>query len=104
MANKTKLTWINPTENTDGSAYNAATENAGYELSLDGNEAAIALPLSFGTEYDMKDLDAYKSLGRGNHTVALRVVNRQGVASDFTAPVPFLKELYPNPPTAFGVG
>lgn len=82
--NKTKLTWTNPTKNTDGSPYDQATMGAGYELSLNGEGATISLPFALGTEFDMKDLEAYIALPSGDHTVGLRVVSREGVPSDYS--------------------
>jgi hypothetical protein len=103
VANKNKLTWVNPTTYTDGTAYDPATENAGYELSINGAEASVALPFAFGTEFEMKDLEEYRQLPLGEHTVRLRVITKQGVASDYTGAVTFRKDGQPLAPANLAV-
>ncbi len=79
MANKTLLKWTNPTQNTDNTAYNHQTQGQGYELALNSTEPQVTLPFAFGTEFDMKDLQAYQSLTSGTHTARLRVVAKEGI-------------------------
>lgn len=100
---KTILSWANPTSRVDGSAYDHATQGAGYELSFNRQEAAVSLPFAFGTEFDMRDLAAYEELGYGNHIVGLRVVTREGEKSDY-AEVPFRKVAPPMAPSNLAVG
>lgn len=95
MAYQYIITWDNPTTNTDGSPYNAEQDNAGYELAFDNSPAAVALPFAFGTEFDLKTLEAFQSLTPGTHSVRLRVVNKGGIASDWTGGAPF--QIYGTP-------
>jgi hypothetical protein len=78
--------WTNPTQYTDGTAYDAASLNAGYELSFDASvEAQVVLPFAFGSQFDMADLEAYKALKAGSHKVNLRVISKQGAKSDWAS-------------------
>jgi hypothetical protein len=88
MANPKVLSWENPTKCVDGSAYDAANENAGYVIAIDG-QGAVAIPLAFGTSFDLSTLSAFQTLKRGNHQVALAVVSKAGEQSDFSSPVTF---------------
>lgn len=103
MHNKTKLSWANPTQRTDGSAYDHLADGAGYELSFNRQEAVVSLPFAYGTEFDMRDLEAYAELPSGEHIVGLRVVTREGEKSDY-AEVPFRKTAAPLPPSYLAVG
>lgn len=96
------ISWANPTTNTDGTPYNAATDNAGYELVLDG-APAVSIPVSYGTSFDLSTLAAFTALKSGSHTAALAVVNKQGVVSDFSAQATFLLAGTPSAPTAVAV-
>ncbi len=100
--NKTKLSWTNPTQNTDGSAYNHQTQGAGYELAFDRGEAVVTLPFAFGTSFDMADLDAYIALKSGDHIVGLRVVSREGARSAY-AEATFRKVAVPMAPASLAV-
>jgi hypothetical protein len=95
------LTWANPTTNTDGSPY-TQSDNAGYEITLDG-AGAVGIPLAYGTSFDLDALTAYTSLKSGAHTLALRVVSKQGVASDYSAAVTFQVAATPMAPTIVGL-
>lgn len=100
-ANVHQLTWVNPTQNTDGSAYDAATENAGYDLAIDGTVPSLSLPFAFGNEFQLDAAtQAYADLVSGTHNLRLRVVNREGLTSDWTPPASFRKVGIPNPPHA----
>jgi hypothetical protein len=87
MASPHTLTWTNPTTNTDGTPYGAA-DNAGYEIALD-SVGAVGIPLAYGTSFDLGSLAAFTSLKSGLHSLALRVVSKQGVTSEFSAAVTF---------------
>lgn len=103
MATKGIISWVNPTTNTDGTAYDGATLNAGYTLQLDG-VGAVSIPLAYGTSFDMNTLAAYKALKSDKtHTAALQVVTKAGVASDFSAPVTFSVPAIPMVPTSVAV-
>lgn len=93
------LTWTNPTTNTDGTAYDAATENAGYTIQIDGT-GAVSIPLAYGTTFDLSLLDAFTSLKSGAHSLALQVTNKQGVSSAFSASATFPVVGTPLAPTA----
>lgn len=99
----TLLTWTNPTTNTDGGAYDAATENAGYNLAFDNTSAAVSVPVAFATSFDFGSLDAYKALKSGNHTIRLSVVNKAGGESAYSAPLSFRKTGTPNVPVLVAV-
>ena len=96
MANKTRLTWTNPTQNEDNTPYDASTQNAGYDLALDGIVPTVTLPFALGTEFDMKNLAAYTAMPSGSHVARLRVVNKDGIYSDWSPPVTFLKVATPR--------
>lgn len=98
MASPHTLSWTNPTTNTDGTAYNASTDNAGYTLQLDG-VGTVSIPLVFGTTFDMYTLDAFQALKAGLHTASLQVVSKQGVASDFSSAATFSVAGKPSAPT-----
>lgn len=102
MSIKGQLTWVNPTTNTDLTAYDAATQNAGYTVKIDG-VGAVSIPLAFGTSFDLNLLDAYKRLASGPHTLAMQVVNKSGVASDFSAAATFSIDAVPMAPTSVAV-
>lgn len=77
------LTWVNPTANTDGTPYNAASENAGYELAFDSDVPAVTLPFALGTTFDMSTTTAFQDLTSGTHDVRLRVVTKGGTKSAY---------------------
>lgn len=74
------VTWENPTQNTDDTPFNPATEIAGYEIGFD-NKPAVAIPIGTATSYDVEQLDAYKALKSGAHTIQLAVVSKVGTKS-----------------------
>ncbi len=102
MALKGIISWVNPTTNTDGTAYDGATQNAGYTLQLDG-VGQVSIPLAYGTSFDMNTLAAFKALKSGYHTAALQVVTKQGVASDFSGAVTFSVAATPLAPSNLAV-
>jgi hypothetical protein len=80
MANKKILKWTNPTARKDGSAY-GLSENAGYQISIDGG-AAIPLPgIKAATTFDLSTLPEYKALAAGVHSVAISAVDVDGEVS-----------------------
>ncbi len=103
-ANNHKLTWVNPTKNTDGTNYDAAAQNDGYELAINGTVPTLVLPFKLGTEFTLNSqVAAYDALPSGTHQVRLRVVNKDGIYSDWTAPASFRKVGTPLAPSAFTV-
>lgn len=96
--NPKHVNWVNPTTYTDGSAYDQS-DNAGYTLQLDG-VGAVSIPLAWGTSFDLTSLGQYKDLKRGDHTVAVAVVSKAGVQSDFSVPATFSIEVPPMAPTS----
>ena len=102
MAIKGIISWVNPVTNTDGTAYDAANQNAGYTLQFDG-VGAVSIPLVYGTSFDMNVLLAYTSLKSGSHTVELQSVTKGGVASAFSTPATFSVAAIPLAPTAVAV-
>ena len=99
----TIVKWVNPTKNTDGGAYDAATENKGYDLAFDGEDASVTLPFAFGTEFDYGTTQAYADLKSGTHQVKLRVINKDNVTSAWSSPAPFRKAGTPEAPVMVGV-
>ena len=102
MANPHTLSWANPTARTDGSVYDFATENAGYEIAFDG-AAAAGIPLASGTTFDMASLVAYTALKHGPHNVTLAAVDKGGLVSAPSVAATFSVAFAPTAPTALGV-
>jgi hypothetical protein len=101
MANPKTLTWTNPTQYTDGSAY-PQSDNVGYTIKFDG-VGAVAIPLAYGTTFDLSSLAAYQALKRGSHTVALAAVSKAGIESAFSTPATFQIEVAPVAPSNLSV-
>lgn len=92
------LTWVNPTTREDGSAYDQS-QNAGYEIQFDG-QAAVSVPLAYGTSFDLELLDAYHALAAGTHQLGLAVVDTGGLVSSFsTVSFPVFSKSRPAAPT-----
>jgi hypothetical protein len=103
MANPHILTWANPTTRVDGTAFDPATEIAGYEISLD-NSAAIDIPFSPGvTSFDLSTLAAFEALKSGTHTLGMAVVDKGGLTSAFSTPATFSVIAQPSVPTSVAV-
>ena len=100
-AGLSNLNWTDPTQNTDDSAFDPTTL-AGIQISIDAS-AAVSVPLTSGTSYDMATLAAYQSLKPGAHAVALALVTKQGAVSDYSNTVSFSVGLVPKPPVAVDV-
>lgn len=105
MANQTQvhtLSWTNPTQNTDGTAFDPA-DFAGIEIELDG-APAVSVPESAAvTSFDLSTLAAWSGLKSGSHTVTLAITNKEGNTSDFASPVTFPVLAVPMAPTALSV-
>lgn len=95
--NPKNLNWTNPTTYTDGTPYGQA-DNAGYTLQLD-TTPAVSIPIGWGTGFDLTTLASYKALTSGPHTVAIAVVSKAGIASDFSTPATFQVSGKPSTPT-----
>ncbi len=101
MSNPHVITWVNPTTNTDGSPFSQA-ECAGYQVSFDG-EAAVSIPLAYGTSFDLSTLAAYQSLTTGSHKVTLSVVSTAGTVSAPSNAASFSIAATPSPATQLAI-
>jgi len=96
--NPTTISWTNPTANTDGTPYDATTQNGGYTLLIDGAQQ-VSIPTAFATSFDITTLAEYKALALGPHSFQLEAVNQSGVASAPSAAATFLLSSVPAAPT-----
>jgi len=102
--NPTTIFWANPTSRTDGTPYGQA-DNAGYELAITGAATPppatgqIAIPLAFGTSFDVSTLAAYQGLSTGDYDFYLRVVDKNGLVSGWSNAAPFSRAMAPMVPT-----
>jgi hypothetical protein len=94
----TTLTWVNPTTRLDGTPYNGASENAGYEISID-DQPAVSVPLQWGTSFELNSLALYSELKHGTHKVELIAVDKGGRRSPESAPTTFQTYSPPSAPT-----
>jgi hypothetical protein len=92
------LSWVNPTQYTDGVAYDGPNQNAGYQIDLD-SAPAVSIPLQYGTSFDLQTLASWSSMKTGSHTVALAAVTKGGVVGVFSNPATFPFEAPPMAPT-----
>jgi hypothetical protein len=97
--NPQKLTWTHNGKNTDGSAFDATMFN-GWEGELDG-VPALSIPIGWNTggtfEFPLGSL----ALANGNHTLRLRLLAKNGVASDYSNAATFTVDTRkPNPPAS----
>lgn len=100
MAAVHTINWVNPTTNTDGTAYDAANENAGYVIALDNDPSGVvAVPVAFASSFDLSTLSQFSDLKAGSHTARIAVVNKGGVQSEFSAAATFPVVGTPNAPT-----
>lgn len=102
MAQVHTLSWVNPTTNTDGSAFADTTDTAGYEIAIDG-AAAVSIPIGFATSFDMSTLAVWPTLKTGNHTATLAVATKEGVTGLPSNPVTFPVFGVPTAPTGLAV-
>lgn len=93
--------WENPTTRVDGSPY-AQADNAGYELKIN-DTPAVAIPVAWGTQFDIEQLEVYKNLKYGTHKLWLAVVDKGGLRSDYAGPATFQIVSPPLAPTALRV-
>ncbi len=96
------LSWTNPAQMTDGTAYDAAANQAGISIVLDG-APAISVPTGGASTADLTSIAAFQSLKAGNHTVAIDVVTKTGVHSALTAALTFLVDGVPDAPTGLTI-
>jgi len=102
--NPRTISWTNPTTRTDGTPYDVATQNAGYELAL-ANPAGsalvpfISIPLAFGTSFDLSSAAAYQALPSGSYEFALAVTSKEGLTSAYSERAPFQIAVAPVAPT-----
>jgi hypothetical protein len=103
MANPTKVVFVEPTQNTDGSPFDRSQLD-GYVISFDDGPYVEAdeIFLAGGT---VEVLLATFNLPFGQHTVRVRTRSKNGSVSAPTNPASFeLKdERVPNPPTSLRV-
>jgi hypothetical protein len=109
MANPRFLRWHHDGRNTDGSLF-TPEQFAGFELSISRNEVAgvVSVPTSFsldgGYELPLADLVAVDGIS-GEFTVRIRVVNRAGNPSEWSAPLTFSQDFrVPTAPFGLSVG
>lgn len=74
------LNWVQPTVNTDGTSYDAATEQAGIEIVIDGS-SSVAVPTAAANTFDLTGLAVWPTLKAGAHSVAIDVVTKGGTHS-----------------------
>lgn len=105
MSNPTKLSWLHDKRNVDGSAFDAA-QFQGWELSINGSPVA-SVPAGWEADgmYEVPLADFAPVQSTGRYTLALRVVNKNGRASEWSAPVTFDMDFrVPTAPTGLLVG
>lgn len=105
MANPTRLAWRHDGRNTDGSVFDAA-QFQGWELSINGSPVA-SVPAGWETDgqYEVPLADFAPVQETGRYTLAMRVVNRDGRASEWSAPVTFDMDFrVPTAPSGLSVG
>lgn len=96
------LSWVNPVKNTDDTAYDAASQQAGIDIVIDG-APAVSVPVGAATEFDLTSLAGFGALKSGAHTVAIDVVTKTGVHSDLSGAASFSLEGKPLAPTNLAV-
>ncbi len=104
MANPTRFRWRHDGRNTDGTPF-TADQFAGFELEVNG-QGAVSIPAGYDAdgEYEVPFTDLPAISQTGNYTLRLRVVNRAGSASAFSAPVTFAMDFrVPTAPSALAV-
>lgn len=98
-----KMNWVGPTLNTNGSVFDEP-QFCGYEVDLDGSgPQSIIVAWDGDNNYEFDLASAQLALDPGDHSVRLRVVNKQGERSDWTNPAAFTVVVRPNPPTLLSV-
>lgn len=102
MANPTRLLWTHDHRNDDDSLF-GPEQFAGFELEINGAPAvSVPVPYDLDGQYEML-LDHLAAVhATGSYVVRMRVVNRNGVASDFSAPFTFTMD-FRRPTAPFGL-
>jgi len=106
MINPREMSWADPTAREDGTAFGAPDFKA-YELgsaaaSTGPFTALLALPVQFGVGKSPIP-DAVREITGRTQWLALRVVDRNNLASDWSAPVEVRFVARPRAPAAFSV-
>lgn len=97
MANPQNLTWVGPTQYTDGLPY-GQVDHGGYEVEVNGS-GLFAVPVGWNVantyEFPVRDLPGLK---QGTNSVRMRTVAANGQVSDWTGVVTFPYVSVPLPP------
>ena len=103
---QSKLKWIAPTHNTDGTVFDESQYGGFtlYILNADGSVAnSIAIPAAWDVDGAYEYPLASLGLPRGSYRVAMTVTNKQGMESDRSAAVSFTLASTPLPPSGLAV-
>lgn len=103
MANPTKISFTEPTQNTDGSAF-SRVDLQGYVVSFD-NTPFVDVDEVFITGGKVEVLLGAFNLPYGTHSVRVATVAKNGQISAPTSPVTLtlVDSRVPNPPTSLQV-
>lgn len=95
------IRWNQANTYTNGAPFGVA-EFGGYELQING-QPAVSIPVGYDADGEYEFL--FDSLGRppGRYTIALRVVDKAGTASEFSEAVVFDFAVAPSRPTNLSV-
>lgn len=96
---RTKLSWLAPTQNTDGSDI---TQALTYNLYVDGNQVSSfpgTLNPNGRYEYPLADVAALSD--RGSYSLYLTAVNEDGAESDASNTITINRVKVPGAPTDF---
>lgn len=98
LTNPKHISWVNPLQGTNQNgdlvAWDPSTDMKGIELQFDGG-TPIEVDTGFATIYDMSQLDAYKTLKPGQHTVDMAILTNEGALGGFSVSVTFLIAVVP---------
>lgn len=101
LTNPKHISWVNPLQGTnqngDLTTWDPSTDMKGIELQFDGG-TPIEVDCGFVTTYDMSQLDAYRGLKSGQHTVDMAILTNEGALSGFSLSVTFLIAVVPLAP------
>jgi hypothetical protein len=91
-----KLFWTQPLTNVDGTVFDES-QFAGYEIEVNG-APVVSVPVAWVTSgaYELPIASVTSTVG--SYTARIRVVNRDGVASDFSNSATF--DVLPKQPSA----
>lgn len=96
------IAWSNPAQNTDGTPFDPATQQAGITFVLDG-APAVSVASGAGNSLDVSAVAAFQGLKSGNHTLQIDVVTVAGVHSALSGAATFLIDAVPNAPTGLTI-